>query len=159
MNLQPLLGDDYLLAILPELILCGGGMLLILFDAFAPRAKGALGPLALIIFLAAAWSENVFREAAWFFGGTYEISPITKLFDLTHRGVIMGILNATPDSFSDGGQFVDVERAINHARGMAEEGASYDLRKAKLDALLAAARPIACLNPLDTRRQPIAQKM
>jgi NADH-quinone oxidoreductase subunit N len=83
MNLQPLLGDDYLLAILPELILCAGGMLLILFDAFAPRAKGALGPLALIIFLAAAWSENVFREAALFFGGTYEISPITKLFDLT----------------------------------------------------------------------------
>ena len=83
MNLHPLLGDNYLLAILPELILCGGGMLLILFDAFAPRAKGALGPLALIIFLAAAWSENVFRDAAYFFGGTYEISPITKLFDLT----------------------------------------------------------------------------
>jgi NADH-quinone oxidoreductase subunit N len=83
MNLHPLLGEGYLLAILPELILCGGGMLLILFDAFAPRAKGALGPLALIVFLAAAWSENVFRDAAYFFGGTYEISPITKLFDLT----------------------------------------------------------------------------
>jgi NADH-quinone oxidoreductase subunit N len=83
MNLQPLLGDNYLQAILPELILCGGGMLLILFDAFVPRAKGALGPLALIIFLGAAWSENVFRDASWFFGGTYEISPITRLFDLT----------------------------------------------------------------------------
>ena len=83
MNLQPLLGEGYLLAILPELVLCGGGMLLILFDAFVPRAKGALGPLALIVFLAAAWSENVFRDAALFFGGTYEISPITRLFDLT----------------------------------------------------------------------------
>jgi NADH-quinone oxidoreductase subunit N len=82
-NLQPLLEPGYYLAILPELVLCAGGMLLILFDAFAPRAKGALGPLALMIFLAAAWSENFFRESAVFFGGTYEISPITKLFDLT----------------------------------------------------------------------------
>ena len=83
MNLQPLLEPNYLTAILPELVLCGGGMLLILFDAFAPRLKGALGPLALIVFLGAAWSENLFPGAAYFFGGTYEISPITKLFDLT----------------------------------------------------------------------------
>jgi dihydropteroate synthase len=35
----------------------------------------------------------------------------------------MGVLNVTPDSFSDGGQFQDPERAIAHARRMAEEGA------------------------------------
>ena len=83
MNLQPLMEANWQLAILPEIILCVGGMLLILFDAFAPRMKGALGPLALIIFLAAAWSGNLFDQAALFFGGTYEISSITKLFDLT----------------------------------------------------------------------------
>jgi dihydropteroate synthase len=39
------------------------------------------------------------------------------------RAVIMGILNVTPDSFSDGGRFVDVAAAIAHARKMAGEGA------------------------------------
>lgn len=35
----------------------------------------------------------------------------------------MGILNVTPDSFSDGGRFYDPERAIAHARQMVEQGA------------------------------------
>jgi len=39
------------------------------------------------------------------------------------RAIVMGILNATPDSFSDGGQFNSGERAINHALEMAREGA------------------------------------
>lgn len=37
---------------------------------------------------------------------------------------VMGILNVTPDSFSDGGLFVSVENALLQARRMAEEGAS-----------------------------------
>jgi dihydropteroate synthase len=36
---------------------------------------------------------------------------------------IMGILNVTPDSFSDGGQFLDVDRAVSRALQMVEEGA------------------------------------
>lgn len=36
---------------------------------------------------------------------------------------IMGILNITPDSFSDGGDFVDIDEAVQHARQMVEEGA------------------------------------
>ncbi|MBO6103295.1 MAG: dihydropteroate synthase, partial [Opitutales bacterium] len=36
---------------------------------------------------------------------------------------IMGILNLTPDSFSDGGKFCDVESAVNRAAQMLEEGA------------------------------------
>ena len=36
---------------------------------------------------------------------------------------IMGIVNVTPDSFSDGGEFLDAERAIAHGRSMLEEGA------------------------------------
>lgn len=39
------------------------------------------------------------------------------------RPLVMGILNVTPDSFSDGGQFFDPARAIAHAREMAEQGA------------------------------------
>ncbi len=83
MNLQPLLEPGWVNAILPELILSLGGMLLILIDAFAPRAKGVLAPVALIIFIAAAWSENLFIQGGVFFGGTYEVSAITMIFDLT----------------------------------------------------------------------------
>ena len=39
------------------------------------------------------------------------------------RPLVMGILNVTPDSFSDGGQFFDPALAIDHARRMAAEGA------------------------------------
>src|SRR5512134_2345764 len=43
-------------------------------------------------------------------------------FELT-RPLVMGILNVTPDSFSDGGLFADPERALLHARRMAVDGA------------------------------------
>ena len=39
------------------------------------------------------------------------------------RPLVMGILNVTPDSFSDGGQFIDPAAAIAHAAAMAKEGA------------------------------------
>ena len=39
------------------------------------------------------------------------------------RTLIMGILNVTPDSFSDGGQFVTVDSAVTHAEQMISEGA------------------------------------
>ena len=42
---------------------------------------------------------------------------------LGERTLVMGILNVTPDSFSDGGKFVDVDRAVAHARAMVEAGA------------------------------------
>jgi NADH-quinone oxidoreductase subunit N len=81
--ITPLLEPGWVNAILPELILCVGGMIIILLDAFAPRAKGALAPLALIVFIAAAWTENLFIQGGTYFGGTYEISAITMIFDLT----------------------------------------------------------------------------
>ncbi len=46
-----------------------------------------------------------------------------RTFDLGERGVIMGILNVTPDSFSDGGNYIDTETAVAHALQMVEEGA------------------------------------
>ncbi len=41
----------------------------------------------------------------------------------THQPVVMGILNVTPDSFSDGGQFIDPASAIAQARQMVADGA------------------------------------
>lgn len=39
------------------------------------------------------------------------------------RTLVMGVLNVTPDSFSDGGQFLNFDQAIAHAERMIEEGA------------------------------------
>ena len=39
------------------------------------------------------------------------------------RTLVMGILNVTPDSFSDGGRFADPERAVAHALAMIDDGA------------------------------------
>jgi dihydropteroate synthase len=49
-------------------------------------------------------------------------NPLAGLLQLG-RALIMGILNVTPDSFSDGGQFIDPSRALDHARRMIAEGA------------------------------------
>src|SRR5213594_893909 len=46
-----------------------------------------------------------------------------RIFDLSRQGLIMGILNVTPDSFSDGGQFFTVNKAVEHGLRMVEEGA------------------------------------
>lgn len=46
----------------------------------------------------------------------------TYSFD-TRTPVIMGILNVTPDSFSDGGSYADVDEALEAARAMVEQGA------------------------------------
>lgn len=43
--------------------------------------------------------------------------------ELGHRTLIMGILNATPDSFSDGGRYTHVDAAVAHAQAMVREGA------------------------------------
>jgi dihydropteroate synthase len=46
-----------------------------------------------------------------------------RTFDLANRGVIMGVINVTPDSFSDGGNFISVDTAVEHGLRLAEEGA------------------------------------
>ena len=45
------------------------------------------------------------------------------MFEYGKRTYIMGILNVTPDSFSDGGDFTNVDIAVKHAKDMIEEGA------------------------------------
>jgi len=46
-----------------------------------------------------------------------------KIVDLSKRGMIMGVLNVTPDSFSDGGEFFGTNAAVARGVQIAEEGA------------------------------------
>jgi len=53
--------------------------------------------------------------------GAAPVAPRRASVVAVHR--IMGVVNVTPDSFSDGGEFLDAEVAIRHAVELAEEGA------------------------------------
>jgi dihydropteroate synthase len=46
-----------------------------------------------------------------------------RTLDLAPRALVMGIVNVTPDSFSDGGQYDTVDAAVAHALRLVEEGA------------------------------------
>ena len=46
-----------------------------------------------------------------------------ECWQLPQAGAVMGILNVTPDSFSDGGRYADVESAMEHARHLLDCGA------------------------------------
>jgi len=47
----------------------------------------------------------------------------TRSLELGKRTLIMGVINVTPDSFSDGGQFLDGDKALDHAQRLLDEGA------------------------------------
>ena len=55
------------------------------------------------------------QAALWKVGG--------NVIDLSNRAMIMGVLNVTPDSFSDGGEFFATKAAVDHGREMARAGA------------------------------------
>jgi dihydropteroate synthase len=46
-----------------------------------------------------------------------------KVLDLSQRSYVMGVLNVTPDSFSDGGKYIDGDTALRHALSMIDDGA------------------------------------
>ena len=46
-----------------------------------------------------------------------------RVFDCSERTLVMGILNVTPDSFSDSGRFLDRATAVAHATRMVDDGA------------------------------------
>ncbi len=48
-----------------------------------------------------------------------------RIYDLSSRTHIMGVLNVTPDSFSDGGRYLSPGSAVEHAIRMVEEGADF----------------------------------
>ncbi|MEN6669277.1 dihydropteroate synthase [Psychrobacter sp. B38] len=54
---------------------------------------------------------------------TYKVSSRDKTLDLSQPHV-MGILNVTPDSFSDGGQFTAIDKAVAHCQKLMQEGAT-----------------------------------
>lgn len=48
-----------------------------------------------------------------------------KVYDLSARTHVMGVINVTPDSFSDGGKFMDPAAAIAHGKEMEKLGADF----------------------------------
>jgi dihydropteroate synthase len=62
-------------------------------------------------------------------------------FDLQERVLVMGVLNLTPDSFSDGGRFMDPAAALDHARAMIDQGA--DLLDLGAESTRPGAEPVA----------------
>jgi dihydropteroate synthase len=79
-----------------------------------------------------------------------------RAFDLTRHGVIMGVINVTPDSFSDGGAFGDAGKAVAHGLRLADEGAEI------LDVGGESTRPGSQAVPLDEelrRVVPVIEKL
>ncbi|MFZ0732233.1 MAG: dihydropteroate synthase [Candidatus Sulfotelmatobacter sp.] len=54
---------------------------------------------------------------------TFQWNLGSRSLELGKRTLIMGVVNVTPDSFSDGGKFLDRERAVEHAERLLQEGA------------------------------------
>lgn len=65
------------------------------------------------------------------------------LYSCSDKGMIMGILNVTPDSFSDGGEYIDLGIAVSIAQKLIEEGADI------IDVGGESTRPDALVVPLD----------
>lgn len=79
----------------------------------------------------------------------------SRRLDLS-RPVVMGILNVTPDSFSDGGRFLGVEAALAHARRMVEEGAA--LIDVGAESTRPGAAPVSVQEELD-RMLPVVERI
>jgi dihydropteroate synthase len=54
---------------------------------------------------------------------TYQLKLKSRTLVLGEQTLVMGVLNVTPDSFSDGGKFLSVEHAVNGAMEMERDGA------------------------------------
>ena len=54
---------------------------------------------------------------------TFELKLRSGVLKLGERTLVMGVLNVTPDSFSDGGKFLDVKRAVVRALAIEHDGA------------------------------------
>ncbi len=75
---------------------------------------------------------------------TFRLELPSRTLMLGQRTLLMGVLNVTPDSFSDGGKFLDTRRAVDHALEMERAGA--DL----LDIGAESTRPGSTATPADT---------
>ena len=79
-----------------------------------------------------------------------------RIFDLSRQGLIMGVLNVTPDSFSEGGKFFAAEKAIEHGLKMAADGA--DIVDVGGESTRPGAEPIAADEEL-RRVIPVVEKL
>jgi len=68
-------------------------------------------------------SGNIRRILANISRDRFVLRTPRREFEIGEKTLIMGIVNMTPDSFSDGGMFRDIEDAVVHARTMEEAGA------------------------------------
>lgn len=66
-------------------------------------------------------------------------------FDVKNKTYIMGILNVTPDSFSDGGKWNDMDHALKHTEAMIAEGADI--------LILAESQPVRDIHQLVHRKR------
>ncbi len=76
--------------------------------------------------------------------------------DCSAKTLVMGILNATPDSFSDGGKFQGLEKAVERALEMVEEGA--DIIDIGGESTRPGAKPVQALEEIE-RTVPIIGKL
>jgi dihydropteroate synthase len=70
-----------------------------------------------------------------------------RTLDMTKRPLVMGIVNVTPDSFSDGGQHTTVEAAVAHGLRLVEQGA--DLLDVGGESTRPGARPLEANEEID----------
>ena len=79
-----------------------------------------------------------------------------RVFNVSRQGLVMGVLNVTPDSFSDGGKFLASEKAIEHGLRMAAEGA--DIIDVGGESTRPGAEPVAAEEEL-RRVIPVIEKL
>jgi dihydropteroate synthase len=114
--------------------------------------------------------RGCFGEGGWVLPGRN-----SRKFKWARRTLVMGILNVTPDSFSDGGQYQDPREAVDRALQMQEEGADWidlggestrpgaipvsvdDEKKRVLPVLKACARVLKVLLSIDTSKADVAR--
>ena len=93
---------------------------------------------------------------------TDSFSPIdhwqlrTRSLPLRGRPLLMGIVNVTPDSFSDGGKFLQTDRAVQHALDLARQGA--DILDIGGESTRPYSNPVALQEELD-RVVPVVEKI
>jgi dihydropteroate synthase len=80
----------------------------------------------------------------------------TRRLNLPRRPLLMGIVNVTPDSFSDGGRYLNVEAAVAHGLHLAADGA--DLLDVGGESTRPYAEPVAAAEELD-RVLPVVESL
>src|SRR3954463_2060356 len=92
--------------------------------------------------------------------------PAVPAADLLHQDhpVVMGVLNVTPDSFSDGGRYADLDAAVTHGIALRRDGAdlidvggeSTRPGADRVDAATEAARVVPVIKALAAARVPLS---